>query len=572
MTQQKKDAVLITEEIVAELPLVVNVRKVTDLLTVPPMYQLSTFDTLHLRPGKDIVIDGKNYRVEAFTQDANLIVSGKTAADTEPPTGDFTVYAPHYVHGSPIITANKQQAKKLRADRIPFIWLYEILEEDRNTDPDNPFGLSYSARIFFMDESKLNDFSPKHYVDIIRPMMKLAEEFVNVIKGDNGKFNEVSEYKIIPHANFGKFTSDSGHTKQYFGENLSGVELKIDIEVERDACVDRSLLACTLDVTLSATSTNGGSDGTATANVINAKGNITFLWSDGQTTNPAIGLSAGLISVAVTDDTLPIPQCTASGSIEVVDYDDDAQVYFLAVEAVGTLTDIEKEAYNTWVTTRKLAGTYGRYTYAYPLMGGTAETMAINSITPGVKAITWFNTAGSDFQPTGWTANGSSYGDTGISPATDLVDNDAHGSAYSRTDNSSGFIYHFGSQDSVPSNFGLANDGSSVYSFIYTAASGRFPNGTVGTRKGYSVGVNRASNNREVYVDGVSIDADTQSGGTSPTTTILIGARSQNGTPASFSSEEYCFHSFGLAFSDAEAILEDEAMLTMQTAIGRQAP
>jgi gliding motility-associated-like protein len=47
---------------------------------------------------------------------------------------------------------------------------------------------------------------------------------------------------------------------------------------------------------------NGSSDGTAQANVTSGSAPYNFLWSNGQTTNPATGLPAGNISVTVTDN------------------------------------------------------------------------------------------------------------------------------------------------------------------------------------------------------------------------------------------------------------------------------
>ncbi|MCK5128193.1 MAG: hypothetical protein KAR42_18195, partial [candidate division Zixibacteria bacterium] len=64
----------------------------------------------------------------------------------------------------------------------------------------------------------------------------------------------------------------------------------------------------------------GANDGTATANVTNPQGNITYLWNDplSQTTQTATGLSAGTYTVIVTDDIIADPLCTAtdSGTVE----------------------------------------------------------------------------------------------------------------------------------------------------------------------------------------------------------------------------------------------------------------
>src|SRR6185295_11388965 len=58
-------------------------------------------------------------------------------------------------------------------------------------------------------------------------------------------------------------------------------------------------------------SCNGGANGDATANPSGGTGGNTFLWSNGQTTNPATSLSAGNYSVTVTNNN----GCTAIASI-----------------------------------------------------------------------------------------------------------------------------------------------------------------------------------------------------------------------------------------------------------------
>jgi hypothetical protein len=57
----------------------------------------------------------------------------------------------------------------------------------------------------------------------------------------------------------------------------------------------------------------GGADGVITANVVGGNDPYTFLWSDGQTTNPATGLAPGTYSVTVTDSA----GCTTFAEITV---------------------------------------------------------------------------------------------------------------------------------------------------------------------------------------------------------------------------------------------------------------
>ena len=67
---------------------------------------------------------------------------------------------------------------------------------------------------------------------------------------------------------------------------------------------------CNISLIVSTTNSTGIADGTATANVTGANGLVTYLWSDGQTTQTATGLVGGDYTVTVTDTS--IVGCTLS--------------------------------------------------------------------------------------------------------------------------------------------------------------------------------------------------------------------------------------------------------------------
>ena len=85
------------------------------------------------------------------------------------------------------------------------------------------------------------------------------------------------------------------------------------------------IVECTLRATIPTyTSPDYGfSNGTATAVPIGAQGNVLYLWNNGQTTQTAVGLSAGTYSVTITDSVcsttatvkIPLKSCTLSAYI-----------------------------------------------------------------------------------------------------------------------------------------------------------------------------------------------------------------------------------------------------------------
>lgn len=93
------------------------------------------------------------------------------------------------------------------------------------------------------------------------------------------------------------------------------VRFEVDVNY-RYSCTDEYARGdCTVKVSVSATPETavGADDGTATANVTDSQGGITFLWDDplAQTTQVATGLTPGTYTVVVTDDNAL--SCTAQG-------------------------------------------------------------------------------------------------------------------------------------------------------------------------------------------------------------------------------------------------------------------
>jgi hypothetical protein len=103
-------------------------------------------------------------------------------------------------------------------------------------------------------------------------------------------------------------------------------------------------------------------------------------------------------------------------------YDADAQAYFTAVEAVGTLTLTEKNAWNTFVLAAKAGTNYwGSFAVINPVLGSTAATHSLNAKNPATFQATYTGTVTHTSQH--MVSNGTTgYANTNFNPATHDVD------------------------------------------------------------------------------------------------------------------------------------------------------
>ena len=127
---------------------------------------------------------------------------------------------------------------------------------------------------------------------------------------------------------------------------------------------------CTLEVTASGidASTNGGSDGVASATVTGGQGTISYAWTpSGGTGATATGLSADTYTVTVTDDV--VANCTATA---IVTIGEPALTCDIAVTATGT--DATTNGGSDGVASATVTGGQGAISYAWTPSGGTAAT------------------------------------------------------------------------------------------------------------------------------------------------------------------------------------------------------
>ena len=85
-----------------------------------------------------------------------------------------------------------------------------------------------------------DDLTSDLYLDIIRPMQSMVEEFVKEVELD-GDYNDVPEYRTINWSKFGVYTTNKGSTSKVLDAYLTGIEVRITLEVMKKIdCLDCS--------------------------------------------------------------------------------------------------------------------------------------------------------------------------------------------------------------------------------------------------------------------------------------------------------------------------------------------
>jgi len=204
-------------------------------------YTLTTCNTYHLQPGLTVTIDSISYKILSVARNANIIVSGTVL----PPTENFSLYTPHFFHGTPIVTSGEISTIAIPQDRVPLAYFVEEFEENY-FGKENPIDREVPVRIFFLTESNDRDWKTNQFHNnAINPMRELALYFVEKCAQTTyfGNLKDV-DYKISTRQRVG-ITTDGKGKKDFANQSLSGVELNLTLPIKKGVM----LCPCTVVVT-----------------------------------------------------------------------------------------------------------------------------------------------------------------------------------------------------------------------------------------------------------------------------------------------------------------------------------
>jgi hypothetical protein len=209
----------------------------------------------------------------------------------------------------------------------------------------------------------------------------------------------------------------------------------------------------------------------------------------------------------------------------------------------------------------------------YPFVGGDFEAHSYNLRDPEVGQLI-FNGAGSTHSALGYITDGlaGTFADTVLVTASDVgAQDDFSMGVYLQDDYTASNNAAMGNQVNTNERVLLQTfQGADLLRFQCHDGTVGMAVGTVTSAKGFSLGVRRASNDAEVYKDGVSVGTLGTGGGTIPATqSMFIGARNNNETDDLNLANTFSFALAGTGMTDDQAADLHIAVENFQLALGR---
>lgn len=196
-------------------------------------FDLEMCDISHLQPGFTVTIGGNSYVIDSFIAGGLKITGSNPIVVTS-----FVAYPPYFFHGT-VLEANKDLTNIIDASsKTPMIYFYEVISETFYEDNDNAIERESDIRLFFLTQANFANWNTNDYHEnAIQPMRRLMERFIRVLK-DYPTIDEIVSYTVINQNKFGVFIADKGYEKSLFNDNLSGVELRINLAIRKEVnCV-----------------------------------------------------------------------------------------------------------------------------------------------------------------------------------------------------------------------------------------------------------------------------------------------------------------------------------------------
>jgi len=184
-------------------------------------WKLLTTNTKWATYGK--LLSGNVIKAMVFNESITI------ASDTEPTPGVYTLIAPFFYFGTFLETNSELIKKKSSNEKLPFIYLH-LNAPESYADEESTIDFESDCDIYFMVDANPKDWRRSdHLEQAIKPMKALRAEFIRSLfaYSRTNASNKIT-YIENDYASLGRVQWE-GNIKQIFTDNVSGVELLINI-------------------------------------------------------------------------------------------------------------------------------------------------------------------------------------------------------------------------------------------------------------------------------------------------------------------------------------------------------
>lgn len=203
---------------------------IDDSSAVGPNFVLETECTWWLSINDKVTIGGFLYKVVDFDINVSITVVALDGGGLPLP-GPFPLPIPEYIHGTLKMAQNEVDAVYNKEALVPFVYLFEVVRDRKNTDEESMIDRTTELRIFFLNSANTKDWlTDDHYLNVIDPMQQMVDLFIKKIKG-NKLFAENLNYDCLPLINL---SQEGQQENSVFDCNLSGIELRLFADIRKD--------------------------------------------------------------------------------------------------------------------------------------------------------------------------------------------------------------------------------------------------------------------------------------------------------------------------------------------------
>lgn len=190
-------------------------------------------------PKGRIIINGNYFTIKDIEPNESITIRGTlTGAETE-----YTIEAPNFFHGTPMQTNNALAMVKDWKKKLPMVYFIEPVIETIYPERTSKIYNESSFKILFLTLGDLATSVDYQYKNAITPVNQLVFEFERAILTD-AKIGELKQYTKSNRPNYGIWilkdtkakTNKEDNMKRLIDEDVSGVEMAIEIPFKRSVC------------------------------------------------------------------------------------------------------------------------------------------------------------------------------------------------------------------------------------------------------------------------------------------------------------------------------------------------